>query len=218
MLGKKSQHRQLVLTMYFVSCSFSPSACSRVQKRDDNFGEVRCKVNKDSVLLKLVLDKIGFEDIKIDSFEKRKILQKKIYLLQLTGVDLGYRYNWYLEGPYCPALADATFTLREEIKYDKEFENYELNSKTEGKLNILYKIARLPRTTKTNESEWIELLASLHYLKHIAYWAGKNNPDFEVVFEKLIKSKPHFTNKKPLAKVAWNRLDRIGLVNNKTLE
>ena len=76
-------------------------------------------MNKGHILLKLVLDRIGFEDIEIDNFTKRKILQKKIYLLQLTGVDLGCRYNWYLKGPYCPALANDTFTLREEIKYDE---------------------------------------------------------------------------------------------------
>jgi hypothetical protein len=108
--------------------------------------------------------------------------------------------------------------LREEIKYDKEFDNYELNSKTESNLNILSKIACLPETPKTNEPEWLELLASLHYLKHIAYWAGKDNPQFGEVFEKLIKSKPHFKNKKDLAEVAWKRLDEAGLVAKKTSE
>jgi uncharacterized protein YwgA len=175
-------------------------------------------VNKDHILLKLVLDRIGFEDIKIDSFEKRKILQKKIYLLQLTGVDLGYRYNWYLEGPYCPALAEATFTLREELKYDKEFNNYKLNSTTEGKFGTLGNIVDLPSDPKTSEPEWLELLASLHYLKHIAYWAGKNCPQFEEVFNKLIESKPHFKNKRDLAEVAWKRLNKAGLVANKTIE
>jgi uncharacterized protein YwgA len=175
-------------------------------------------VNKDHILLKLVLDRIGFEDIKIDSFEKRKILQKKIYLLHLTGIDLGYRYNWYLEGPYSPALADATFTLREEIKYDKEFDNYKLNSTTESKFGTLGRIVDLPIDLKTSEPEWLELLASLHYLKHIAYWAGKDNPQFGEVFEKLIKSKPHFKNKKDLAKAAWKRLDDNGLVANKTIK
>jgi len=175
-------------------------------------------VNKGHILLKLVLDRIGFEDIEIDKFDKRKILQKKIYLLQLTGVDLGYRYNWYLQGPYCPALANNTFTLRGEIKYDDEFNNYELNSKTKSRFDTLNKIISMPDTPKTCEPEWLELLASLHYLKHIAYWSGKNNPEFEEVFEKLKESKPHFADKMELAEVAWKRLDDVGLVSNKTLE
>ncbi len=175
-------------------------------------------MNKDHILLKLVLDRIGFENIKIGNFTVRKILQKKIYLLQLTGIDLGYRYNWYLYGPYCPALASDTFSLRDEIEYDYEFKDYELNSQTQSKLGTLKNIVDLPNTPTTNEPEWLELLASLHYLKHIAYWSGKNNPEFEEVFEKLVESKPHFVGKENLATVAWERLDDVGLVQGKTLE
>lgn len=175
-------------------------------------------MNKDHILLKLVLDKIGFGDLKIGDFASRKILQKKIYLLQLMGMDLGYRYNWYLYGPYCPALANDTFTLRDEIKYDDEFNNYELNPKTNSKIDKLNTITIPPDTPETSEPEWLELVASLHYLKHIAYWSGKDNPEFEVVFQKLEESKPHLAGKKKLAKVAWERLDDAGLVGNKTLE
>ncbi len=175
-------------------------------------------MNKDHILLKLVLERIGFQDIKIDNFIERKILQKKIYLLQLTGIDLGYRYNWYLYGPYSPALASDTFALRDEIEYDKEFEDYKLNTQTESKSKVLDKIVNLPDSQGTNEPEWLELLASLHYLKHIAYWPGKNNPQFDEVFSKLVESKPHFTDKKDLATVAWERLDSVRLVEEKTLE
>jgi uncharacterized protein YwgA len=179
---------------------------------------VRWKVDKNHILLKLVLDRIGFRDIKIDYFNDRKVLQKKVYLLQLTGIDLGYRYNWYLQGPYSPALANAAFTLREEIRYDDEYNKYELNAKTVGKLEILDGIVGIPDNLDTNEPEWLELAASLHYLKHIAYWTGKDNPEFEEVFEKLVESKPHFAGKNDLAMVAWKRLDDIGLVQRKTLE
>jgi uncharacterized protein YwgA len=176
-------------------------------------------VNKSRILLKLVLDKIGFGNLEqMDNFTQRKILQKKIYLLQLTGLDLGYRYNWYLKGPYCPALTDATFALREEAKYDQEFDKYKLNSKTKGSFGKLEEIIALPSTPQTEESEWLELLASLHYLKHIAYWSGKDNPGFEEVFERLSKSKPRFAGKKEMAKVAWKRLNAVGLVKNKSLE
>lgn len=174
-------------------------------------------MDKDHILLKLVLDRIGFGNIEIDTFEKRKILQKKIYLLQLTGTDLGYRYNWYLQGPYCPTLANDTFTLREEIKYDDEFNDYELNAKTKNRFETLYKMISMPDDPETREPEWVELLASLHYLKHIAYWPGKDKPEFDEVFEKLKESKPHFADKMDLAKVAWERLDNTGLVKSKTL-
>ncbi|MBN2136236.1 MAG: hypothetical protein JW720_00365 [Sedimentisphaerales bacterium] len=175
-------------------------------------------MNKDRILLKLVLDEIGLEDLEIGDFRSRKILQKKMYLLQLTGVNLGYRYNWYLYGPYCPALANDTFTLRDEKKYDTEFTNYELNSRTKNKLHIIDSVISLPENPQTNEHEWLELLASLHYLRHIAYWPGKDDPQFEEVFKKLKESKPHFQDKKTLAEAAWEKLDKAGLVRRKTLE
>lgn len=175
-------------------------------------------MNKDHILLKLVLDEIGLGSLEIGEFSSRKILQKKFYLLQLTGIDLGYRYNWYLQGPYSPALANDTFTLREEIKYDHEFNDYQLNSKTKNKLGMLKNIVDLPDTLTTNEPEWLELLASLHYLKHIAYWPGKDSPEFEEVFEKLVESKRHFAGREELVMVGWKRLDDVGLVQGKTLE
>jgi len=175
-------------------------------------------VNKDHILLKLVLDEIGLGGLKIDNLQSRKILQKKMYLIQLTGIDLGYRFNWYLYGPYCPALASDTFALRDEERYDQEFKEYELNSKTRVKLDILKDIVKPCGDVELSEPEWLELLASLHYLKHIAYWPGKADPDFAQVFEKLSDSKVHFKDKKELAKIAWQKLDDVGLVNNKTLE
>jgi len=175
-------------------------------------------VNKDHIFLKLVLDEIGLGDLEIGNFLSRKILQKKMYILQLTGVDLGYRFNWYLYGPYCPALASDTFALRDEIGYDQEFNDYELNAKTRGKLDILKDIAGPCEGVQISEPEWFELLASLHYLKHIAYWSGKTDPGFEQVFEKLGDSKPHFQDKEELAKIAWQKLDDVGLVSRKTLE
>jgi len=175
-------------------------------------------MDKDHILLKLVLDRIGFGNIEIDTFEKRKTLQKKIYLLQLTGTDLGYRYNWYLKGPYCPSLANDAFTLRDEIKYDDEFNDYELNTKTKNRFKTLDKIISMPDDSEIAEPEWLELLASLHYLKHIAYWPRKYKPEFDEVFEKLKESKPHFADKMALAKVGWKRLDDVGLIKSKTLE
>jgi len=175
-------------------------------------------VDKQHILLKLVLEEIGFGNIEIDNFTARKILQKKIYLLQLTGVDLGYRYNWYLKGPYCPALAGDAFGLKEEIKYDDEFNNYELNSDTKSKFDTLNRVAALPNDHPTTDDEWLELIASLHYLKHIAYWGGKDKPKFDEVFEKLTQSKPRFADKKDLAEAAWKRLNDVGLISQKVLK
>ena len=48
------------------------------------------------VVLKLFVNELG-EPGEITDFENRKIFQKAVYLGQLSGVDLGYRYSWYFE-------------------------------------------------------------------------------------------------------------------------
>ena len=58
----------------------------------------------------LVKDIGGFD---MDTFDGRLTFQKTIQLLQSFGINLGYRYNWYLRGPYSPDLAKDGFKLKE---------------------------------------------------------------------------------------------------------
>ena len=51
------------------------------------------------------------DNFNMGDFDGRLRLQKTIQLLQSFGIDLGYRYNWYLRGPYCPELAKDGFKL-----------------------------------------------------------------------------------------------------------
>ncbi|MFZ2196989.1 MAG: hypothetical protein WAV13_04585, partial [Thermodesulfovibrionales bacterium] len=62
------------------------------------------------LLLKAISDSFG--GLLIDNFDNRLILQKRFYLLQKFGVDLGYRYNWYAHGPYCPTLTEDAYRLQ----------------------------------------------------------------------------------------------------------
>ena len=172
-------------------------------------------MTKGRILLKLILDEIGLGKLELDAFSKRLNLQKRIYLLQLTGIDLGYRYNWYLRGPYCPSLTQDAFLLKDEISADeKEYEEYELNSLTKENIGKAKEIWEVENATSIDPGAWIELLASLHYLKHIA-WPRTDSK--ENIFQKLIKAKPRFANQHELIKNAWERLNEFGLINNKTL-
>jgi uncharacterized protein YwgA len=168
-------------------------------------------MTKGRILLKLVLDGIGLGELSLDTFSKRLNLQKKVYLLQLTGLDLGYRYNWYLRGPYCPSLTQDTFTLKEELAWGEEdYEQYELRDGAVQKLRMAEEIWKAPCETSVESENWVELLASLHYLKHIAYWPG-NNVSRDAVFGKLKEAKPQFVDKPELIQKAWQRLDEAGL-------
>jgi hypothetical protein len=49
-------------------------------------------MNRDRILLKLILDALEIGDVPISTYTERRLLQNKIYLLQVAGLDLGYRY------------------------------------------------------------------------------------------------------------------------------
>ena len=171
-------------------------------------------MNNARILLKLVLDEIRLGGLDLGTFSKRLVLQKKIYLLQISGLDLRYRYNWYLRGPYCPSLTEDAFLLKEELNYDKDYSEYTLSSHAKNDIEKAKKIWETPENVDSRY--WLELLASLHYLKHIAYWPG-NNPTKEQIFEKIVKTKPQFADKPDLVEQGWQRLNQRGLLENRTL-
>ena len=70
---------------------------------------------------------IVFQKLKIskDSFDERLICQKKIYLLQSLGTNLGYTYNWYVRGPYSPALTTYIYANLD-VLTSSDFSDYKL--------------------------------------------------------------------------------------------
>jgi len=168
------------------------------------------------ILLKLILDEVNLGDIKLDSFQDRLCLQKKVYLVQTAGLELGYRYNWYLRGPYCPNLTENAYLLKEEIENDEDdADSYILNKKAQQCVKTAQDIWKLPEGIEVTEAKWVELLASIHYLKSIAYWPTE--PTKELVIERLLIAKPAFKGKSVLVDAAWERLEEFGLLKKKSL-
>jgi hypothetical protein len=64
-------------------------------------------------LLASVIEASGGVDLQ--SFDDRLLLQKRIFLLDVAGVDLGYVHSWYLRGPYSPALTRDAFACEREL-------------------------------------------------------------------------------------------------------
>jgi uncharacterized protein YwgA len=173
-------------------------------------------MDQSRILLKLALDEIGLGELKLDTFKDRLCIQKKVYLVQTAGLDLGYRYNWYLKGPYCPKLTEDVYLLKGELeKEENEYKEYELNEKAKECIKKAKKILDLPPDTQIDEAEWVELLASLHYLKMIAYWSEE--PSKKSVIEKLLNVKSQFRGNQELIEKAWSRLENFKLLNKKSL-
>ncbi|MBC8372880.1 MAG: hypothetical protein H8E53_04745 [Planctomycetes bacterium] len=111
--------------------------------------------------LKLVMDHLGLP-VKLDTFGDRLILQKAIYCAQAAGVDLGYFYRWYLRGPYCPAVAEDGFAVRDEAAQGiDESASWALDESSAGKLA---RIRDLLDDHRDDLEVQLELLASVHFL------------------------------------------------------
>ena len=65
-----------------------------------------------------VFEKLG-ERLDVRSFEKRLIVQKRVYMLQLHPEFhpyLGYHYSLFIHGPYSPDLADIYYHIPKDVK------------------------------------------------------------------------------------------------------
>ena len=128
----------------------------------------------------IIFQKLGVEK---ETFEDRLSAQKKIYLLQRLGIDLGYSYNWYVHGPYSPELTNYLYNNLEMLKqYD-----FSLYMLSEGANSAIEKIKKLEndKTEVLSSSDWLELLASYLYLYRAEY-------DESITKDQLIKLKPKF--------------------------
>src|SRR3989338_7845178 len=99
------------------------------------------------LLLSKVWARIGSPDMNL--FSGRLILQKKVYLLQEAGLNLGYDFKLYIHGPYSSALAADGYkmNMKDNISEDKvdDVAFDKLKSLEEGHFNDAF---------------WFELLAT----------------------------------------------------------
>jgi hypothetical protein len=122
-------------------------------------------VDNGQIALKLVMDEL---DIRLDttSVHGRKTVQKAVYLAQAAGVDLGYRYNWYIFGPYSPLLTHDSYALSESLASDDDPSgHYELQKSARTRLQHIKPLMTPPAGTGLTKPEWLELIASIHYLR-----------------------------------------------------
>lgn len=130
-------------------------------------------MNPQQIRLGLVLQEAGVT-VKTTQFAQRLILQKSGYLLQEFGIHLGYRFSWYVRGPYSPDYTDDVFTLAqappEEIAAMKSWKLTAPSRKKIGELKGLFSAA----WKKSDPARWLELLASALFLIRTKQAAADN--------------------------------------------
>ena len=163
-------------------------------------------MNTRLVALDLVLEELGI-DSTIDSLDDRIRLQKAVYLSQEAGVQLGYRFSWYVRGPYSPALARDYYYLQ--LASDDDFNSNHgrsLRQEVKKKLNKIKPIMSVREEIGLNQAEWLELVSSIHYLRGTV---GKDDQEeARTVLRKLKPRLSQYTGQ------AEENLSEIGLIDS----
>ena len=127
-----------------------------------------------------------FDDLNVKhdlkSFENRKQLQKLTYLIEVFGIDLKFRFHWYIHGPY-----DKRLTT---VLYDDtpESSGREVDDVYPNEQNILIKLKEF-LDSDIHSSRNLELIVSLHYIMQVG---KKDNFDDDKIIKQLLELKPQF--------------------------
>lgn len=116
-------------------------------------------LDEDAVSLGMVVRNLNNFDM--TSFNGRLTLQKSIYLLQSFDVYLGYRFSWYIRGPYSTRLASTGFALQEiyEGLPAGKFSSRQVQTRFKRFLGFM--------EDKKHDPDRLEILASIHFLKRV---------------------------------------------------
>jgi hypothetical protein len=127
--------------------------------------------------LKLFLDALSVP-AEIATVEDRKKVQKAVYLGQLTGVDLGYRFGWYLMGPYSPSLTRDYYQLSEELETEgSDYDGKQLRAPMRTKLSRITSLLLTPSGVPLHQADWLELVASYDYLRRVSGYSHEKAVD-----------------------------------------
>ncbi len=146
-----------------------------------------------------ILKHIGNFDV--SEFKGRLILQKTVYLLQSFGIDLGYKFGWYLHGTYCTKLTRDGFELESVIgdipKLDIKFTDADVQSSYNKYMQFI--------GDKKFDPDLLEIASSIRYL-------SRSNFEKEKVLDMVEKKKKQFTRDQCVR--IWNELEKCGIVED----
>ncbi len=155
--------------------------------------------------LKLFLDELGIES-SIDTIDDRKRVQKAVYLGQIARVDLGYRFGWYLRGPYSTGLTKDYYALADAVNSGElDTQGRTLKPELRERLKRIRPLLDPPSGVHLSQEDWLELLASLHFLQYVSKF------DQDKAVERIRQEKPHL---KAFLHEAESQLQRYGLLGN----
>lgn len=161
-------------------------------------------VNMQYLSVYLVHNYVVNRPLSIKNLTDRIVTQKIVYLADILGVNCGdYVFSWYKKGPYSPALTKLVYAHEDEEK--DEYELFHLSKAVEEQLEPLKEIVS-DRPSDLSEDDWIELVASVHYL-----YDHNLQLSYKELVEKLISYKPKYFAKQVF--LAIDKLEETDFIN-----
>lgn len=131
-----------------------------------------------------VFKKLYGVDFSYYDFDQRMEMQKAVYLLTEMGVPVGdYGFRWYLHGPYSQDLHDDMY-----YENGQPTAEIEIFSEYEKRINKLRDVIHSDARGTYSVSNWMECIASIHYLRNNIL---PFNATMDDVLEELEKRKKH---------------------------
>lgn len=160
--------------------------------------------------LQLFLETLGISP-NIETLDDRKRVQKAVYLGQLTGVDLGYRFSWYVMGPYSPDLTKDYYSLRDHLidepdESETDKQAVRLQPALTQRLKKVRPLLEVPPDVPLSSEEWYELLASVDYLQRVSRRSDQS------ALETLGRQKPLLAPYTRYAKAALGEAIENGII------
>lgn len=139
-------------------------------------------MNEQYVAVRLIHDFILDRPPSTNDLDNRVIAQKIVYLASSLGVECGdFEFNWYKRGPYSPALTRVLYDNNIDENLYSSFQLKEDAKKILHPLRSLF----LKKPINMKEVDWIELLASTHFLL-------KKHHDILAAAKELVTLKPKY--------------------------
>ena len=160
-------------------------------------------MNRRQISLQLALDQTSIK-LDLSSFDKRLVIQKLVYLIQQKGVHLGYSFNWYLRGPYCPGLTEDAFNLEAELRADPAIvEGWSLDPGSIEKIEAIRELWEDVRPGQLHLD--LECHASVHYLWTHG-WSAKSADEISAELKRRKKDFSAQDVQRSVAKLKRHRL------------
>lgn len=154
-------------------------------------------IDMDRYELAAILKDVG--NFSMDDFAGRLTLQKTVCLLQAFGIRLGYRFGWYLHGPYCRALVKDGYAARHVIDRLPD-----MRISFEESAQKRYEEFKEFMDDKKNNPALLEICASICYLATEGF-------DKDAILKFTEAKKASFDHDQCMS--MWNELEKYGVID-----